>query len=81
MTGTGSQDRRTQMNKPTVYEIVTERIINFIEENNSLPWTKPWATIDSPPQNYDSHTMYKGINMILPGMQDTPVPIGSLHCR
>jgi len=61
-------------NKATVYEIVTERIINFIEENNELPWTKPWATIDSPQQNYDSHTMYKGINMILTAMQGYTSP-------
>ncbi len=58
----------------SVYEIVTDRIINFIEQNNELPWTKPWATIDSPQQNFSSNTMYKGINMILTSMQGYSSP-------
>jgi antirestriction protein ArdC len=55
--------------KISVYDIVTERIVQFIEQNSELPWRKPWATVDNPQQNYLSNTKYKGINMLLTSMQ------------
>ncbi len=53
--------------KQTVYEIVTERILTFIEKEKSLPWAKPWVTRAQ--CNYKSKRPYNGINVLLTGMQ------------
>lgn len=60
--------------KVSVYEVVTQRIVDFIEQNMELPWMKPWATVDNPQQNFHSKTMYKGINMLLTSMQGYSSP-------
>ena len=58
--------------KQSVYEIVTERILTFIEKEKSLPWTKPWVTRAQ--CNYKSKRPYNGINILLTGMQGYKSP-------
>lgn len=58
--------------KQSVYEIVTERILTFIEKEKSLPWTKPWVTRAQ--CNYKSKRPYNGINVLLTGMQGYKSP-------
>jgi antirestriction protein ArdC len=52
-----------------VYEIVTQRIIQKIEEaiknDDVLPWQKPWRYSLNAPQNYVSGKKYKGVNCLL----------------
>lgn len=48
-----------------VYEIITDRIIKLIEENNALPWRMPWA--DMRPRNLISKKPYRGVNVFLLG--------------
>jgi len=52
----------------SVYEIVTERIVEKIEEalreGDILPWQKPWIFADAP-KNYVSQRCYRGINSLL----------------
>lgn len=50
-----------------VYEIVTERILDYIQANGVLPWRKPWHT--STPKNLVSKKAYRGVNVFLLGMQ------------
>jgi len=54
--------------KSTVYEIITERIINRIENEKALPWKQPWKnylSADGGPQNLVSKKPYRGINVVL----------------
>jgi len=44
----------------TVYEIVTEKIINAME-NGRIPWQKPW-TPGNAPRNAESNRPYHGVN-------------------
>lgn len=61
--------------KNSVYEIVTQRIIDFIEQKNELPWRKPWATVESAQQNFKSRKPYQGINAVLTGMSGFSSPL------
>lgn len=51
-----------------VYEIVTQRIIQKIEEaiasGDVLPWQKPWIYANAP-QNYVTGKRYRGVNSLL----------------
>lgn len=51
-----------------VYQIVTERIIQKVEEaienNDMLPWQKPWVYANAP-RNYVSGKQYRGVNNLL----------------
>lgn len=51
-----------------VYEIVTQRIIQKIEEaiknRDVLPWQKPWVYTNAP-QNYITGKRYRGVNNLL----------------
>jgi antirestriction protein ArdC len=47
-----------------VHEIITETIINKIQESGELPWQKPWRITDTQIMSYHGHT-YRGINLIL----------------
>jgi antirestriction protein ArdC len=60
--------------KQTVYEMVTDRIVEFIEKNEQLPWTKPWATVESEQQNFMSKKPYSGINALLTGISGFTSP-------
>lgn len=50
------------MNK--TYEVITERMVDFIEKNKKLPWRKPWVG-ETAPCNYLTKKPYRGINAIL----------------
>lgn len=46
----------------TVYEIVTDRILEMLEQGTA-PWRRPWATIV--PRNLVSKKAYRGINVLM----------------
>ena len=48
-----------------VHEIITNKIIELIEKNNSVPWKRPWATASMCPMNLISRKKYTGINVFL----------------
>ena len=49
--------------KKTVAEIICERLVNKIKENNRLPWERTFLPVR--PMNYISHKQYRGINRLL----------------
>lgn len=53
------------MAKKTVHEIITERILERLEQGE-IPWKKPWISL--PPANMKSQREYNGINRLLLGM-------------
>lgn len=50
------------MKKKTVYEIVTERIIEKLKKGE-IPWRKPWNSY--PAVNWVTQKLYRGINQLL----------------
>jgi antirestriction protein ArdC len=56
---------------PTVYEIVTQTIIEKLEAGN-VPWRRPWIT--SAPKNLISGKEYRGINTFMLGASGFPRP-------
>jgi antirestriction protein ArdC len=60
------------MAKKSVYEIVTERILEKLEAG-TVPWHKPWAG-GGCPQNLVSGKEYRGVNVWLLGSQDFTSP-------
>jgi len=56
----------------SVYEIVTERILEKLEEG-TVPWHKPWAG-GGCPKNLVSGKAYRGVNVLLLGSQDFTSP-------
>ncbi|RJP75716.1 MAG: DUF1738 domain-containing protein, partial [Candidatus Zixiibacteriota bacterium] len=52
------------MEKDQVYQLVTDRICNLLEQG-VVPWRKPWNGGDSVPQNLISRKPYRGINVFL----------------
>lgn len=51
-----------------VYKMVTDRIVNMIEQEQILPWDKPWLTIGGTlATNGVSHKPYSLINQLLLG--------------
>lgn len=57
---------RAKSDKATVYEIITERIIERIETEGRLPWHKPW--IEGFARNLASKKHYRGSNVWLLNM-------------
>ena len=53
--------------RKSVYEIITERILEKLEQG-TVPWHKPWAAGGSP-QNLVTGRAYRGINVFLLGSQ------------
>uniref|UniRef100_A0A6M3LJW1 DUF1738 domain-containing protein n=1 Tax=viral metagenome TaxID=1070528 RepID=A0A6M3LJW1_9ZZZZ len=51
------------MDKKSVYEIITDRIIDKLK-SGVIPWQKPWSG-DYTPVNIASHKPYRGINVLL----------------
>ena len=53
----------------SVYEIITDRIIERIEKENRLPWKQPWKHYlnaeSGAPQNLVSRKPYRGVNVFL----------------
>jgi len=56
---------------PTVYEIVTQTIIEKLEAGE-IPWRRPWVT--SAPKNLVSGKEYRGINTFMLGVSGFPRP-------
>lgn len=54
--------------KKSVYEIITERIIEIVESTNVLPWRKTWKSKLGAPKNLKSGKTYRGINVFLLSM-------------
>lgn len=50
----------------SVYQQVTDRIVKYIEENQALPWRKPWHA--RVPANALTGREYRGVNRILLAM-------------
>jgi antirestriction protein ArdC len=59
------------MTKKTVYDIVTEKIIEQLEQG-IIPWQQPWVTTS--PRNLVSGRAYRGINPILLQMRGFSSP-------
>jgi antirestriction protein ArdC len=55
-------EKSTPRPHPSVYEIVTSRILAVLERGE-IPWRKPWRTL--PPANLISKKPYRGINVFL----------------
>ncbi|MCA8919919.1 MAG: DUF1738 domain-containing protein [Planctomycetes bacterium] len=51
---------------PTVYEIVTERILNLLEQGTP-PWRKTWAAPEFMPTSLVTGKLYRGVNVALLG--------------
>ena len=60
------------MAEKSVYEIVTERIIEKLAEG-TVPWHKPWSG-GGCPKNLVSGKAYRGVNVLLLGSQDFTSP-------
>lgn len=54
--------------KKTVYEVITERILNLLDEG-TVPWQRPWNRTGNVefdwPKNLVSKRPYSGINVFL----------------
>jgi antirestriction protein ArdC len=58
---------------PTVYEIVTERIIAKLEQG-IIPWRRPWHAESGLPRNLVSGGEYRGVNVFLLACQGYESP-------
>ena len=56
-----------------VYEIITKRIIDKLEQGE-VPWQKTWSSSSSSPKNFLSMREYRGINPILLSMAGYSCP-------
>ena len=52
------------MGKVSVYDIVTDRIIEALEQGTA-PWAKPWTVVGGLHRNFNSKRPYTGINQML----------------
>ena len=57
----------------SVYEIVTERILEKLEAG-TVPWHKPWNAASGAPRNLVSGKAYRGVNVLLLGSHDFSSP-------
>jgi antirestriction protein ArdC len=59
------KERNTMKKRMDINKMITERLIERINESGSLPWKKPWSTPDLMPCNLISKKNYRGINAFL----------------
>ena len=45
------------------YNVITDQLIELIEETGQLPWNRPWCRVS--PQNPSSGTVYSGVNALI----------------
>ncbi|HEY2930873.1 MAG TPA: ArdC-like ssDNA-binding domain-containing protein [Acidobacteriota bacterium] len=57
----------------TVYDVITKRIIEKLEQG-TIPWQRPWNAAGSMPKNLISKKEYRGINVFLLGCQQYASP-------
>ena len=63
----------------SVYEIITERILDKLEQG-TVPWHKPWSAGGSP-QNLITGRAYRGVNIFLLGCQGFASPFWELSAN
>ena len=55
--------------KKDVYQVITDRIIEGLEEavktGGKAPWNKPWSSDGSLPTSYNTGKLYRGVNVLL----------------
>lgn len=56
---------------PDPYQRVTDRIIALLDRG-TVPWQKPWNTATGPPANFSTGKCYRGINILLLGLEAKP---------
>lgn len=68
--------RKEMATKKSIYEEVTDRIIEAIETEGILPWRKSWTSYggDGLPRNFTSMKTYRGINLFLLMMSHHSAP-------
>jgi antirestriction protein ArdC len=60
-------DREEVMTKNDVYQAVTDRILEALEQG-TVPWRKPWTGTDEMPWSLSSGKAYRGVNVLLLGL-------------
>ncbi len=63
--------------RKSVYDIVTDKVLSFIDENEALPWHLPWKRYESEgvrPKNIVTKKAYQGINAFILGMLPYSTP-------
>jgi antirestriction protein ArdC len=48
----------------TVYEVITARIVELLEQG-TIPWRKPWSAVGGDPRNLVSGKSYRGVNVFI----------------
>jgi antirestriction protein ArdC len=48
-----------------INEMITQRMIDRINETGTLPWKKPWASVSMLPRNLISKKPYRGVNVFM----------------
>lgn len=61
------------MSKPSSYQRVTDLIIEKLE-SGTVPWQKPWTAPNLKPKSLATLKPYRGINVLLTGMQGYSSP-------
>ena len=60
--------------RPDVYQIITEQILDLLEQG-VVPWKKPWrGGAAGRPKNLISKKAYRGINVFLLGIEGRSGP-------
>src|SRR5207248_996622 len=62
--GMGNTQQAERREGCDVYQIITDRIINLLEQG-TVPWHKAWSSDDRLPMNLCSGKPYRGINVFL----------------
>jgi antirestriction protein ArdC len=58
--------RRTAMNAyQKINTMITQRMIDRINETRILPWKKPWTSVSQMPRNLLTQKNYRGVNVFL----------------
>ena len=63
-----------KMNKFDIYEVVTQKIIDRLEEG-VVPWKMPWRTTSGMPRNLVTNRNYNGINFWMLLCNPFPTPL------
>jgi len=62
------------MKTADIYQKVTDRILDLIDNGGKLPWEKPWDYNGQLPCNYASKKPYRGINLIMTAFDEFNSP-------
>lgn len=64
-------DTNANSQRQDPYHCVTERIIELLDRG-AVPWRKPWDAATGPPANFSTGKCYRGINILLLGLEAKP---------